>query len=372
MAWILLVLTQMTVVSLLHLPPHSDWHVTGFAPSDDLGQFDAVWYSRIAENGYSFSIDGASAFAFFPGYPLLIRVVTLATGLPYGVSGSLIACVFGLLCIVAFNRLANRLLDPKTATYSTVAFMAYPYSMFFFGPAYSEGLAITLVLTAFLMVERDRLWLAGIAAAGAAFSRPIALGLVIGLTARAWECNRTRGGTAALRSAMLIAALTAVGQIAYMAFCMIRVGDPLAFLHAETYYGWQGDSTIVERMLKIPYFQLLGSLSDGLEAPFKPITFQTLGLLAGIACILLIAFVPKILPKSYLFFSIACLITPTVGTSNFGSWGRYVILAFPMFMVLGYFGTRPVLRRVWLAVAGGCVAMQLVFAILFSRGWFLS
>ena len=75
--------------------------------ADILGSWDSVWYRRIAEGGYPLPLPADpdtgrltySAWAFYPGFPLLVRGLML-TGLPFGVAAVALNLALGALAVV--------------------------------------------------------------------------------------------------------------------------------------------------------------------------------------------------------------------------------------------------------------------------------
>src|SRR5215210_2006033 len=72
-----------------------------------LARWDSVWYLRIADSGYG---DSAARAAFFPLYPLLVRVAATPGGASEGallVAGYLVSVVAFLAALVLLYRLTE-------------------------------------------------------------------------------------------------------------------------------------------------------------------------------------------------------------------------------------------------------------------------
>ncbi|MGI8723392.1 MAG: hypothetical protein ACR2JG_14350, partial [Geodermatophilaceae bacterium] len=80
-----------------------------------LGIWDGGWYVRIAEEGYADHLDLSAAatdqstgsLAFFPVYPMLMRLVAAPTGLDPRVAGVLISVTAGAIAAAGIASLAT-------------------------------------------------------------------------------------------------------------------------------------------------------------------------------------------------------------------------------------------------------------------------
>jgi mannosyltransferase PIG-V len=192
---------------------------------DGLHRWDALRFEAIAADGYR--LDGADA-AFFPGYPLTIRAVTLTSPLGVADAATLVANVSFFAALVVLYALTAREYDRTTARRALVMLACFPASFFFLAP-YSESLFLLCSVLAFWWSLGARPIRTGLAGAAAGLVRSAGLLLVPALAADAW---RRRGRD---RTRMLAAAAgPLVGVLAYAAFWQASTGDALAPLHAQS------------------------------------------------------------------------------------------------------------------------------------------
>lgn len=161
-------------------------------------RWDAVWYARIAAEGYR---AGDGTTQFYPLYPLLAMPL-VRIGLSPMVALSLVSLAAGFVAIILFERLARQEMDPDRARRATLAFMLFPTAFVLFAP-YSEGIFLTAATGCFLALRQKRLDLAGVLAGLAALTRPQGLFLLLPM---AWALMRERGKfrvTPALLAAIL-------------------------------------------------------------------------------------------------------------------------------------------------------------------------
>jgi len=162
-------------------------------------RWDAEWYLRIAGNGpqmgySSYWVDKDhhySAFAFFPLYPLTVRAAATAVpgaldAVPFGgparpqliAVALVVSNVIFALALVALYLLALARAGPAAARRAVWLLCLFPTSVFFSAP-YSEGMFLLWLVLFFLMLQRQRWWLAGLCGALAAATRSLGVALVL-------------------------------------------------------------------------------------------------------------------------------------------------------------------------------------------------
>ena len=127
-------------IAIRMLPPNSALPAEAFLGKNfslvGLVRWDAGWYLSIAERGYWFDPQRSSNVAFFPLFPLLIKVVALLTG-NVVVAGLLVANVAALGATVALWRWVRAEAGPAAAESSVLWRLVYPFS-FFLHSIYAE------------------------------------------------------------------------------------------------------------------------------------------------------------------------------------------------------------------------------------------
>jgi Gpi18-like mannosyltransferase len=189
---------------------------------DGTDRWDALWFERIARDGYR--SDDASA-AFFPGYPIVIRAVDVIT--PLGVPGSalLVSNAAFLAALIVLYALTAREWDSSTARRTVILLACFPSSFFFLAP-YSESLYLLCSVLAFWWVRQERWGPGSVAGVAAAITRSLGVVLVPAFLVEAWR-SRTRA------RAMVLACAPLLAPLAYGAYWLISTGDALQPLHAQ-------------------------------------------------------------------------------------------------------------------------------------------
>ncbi len=206
--------------------------------SSEINVWDTKWFIRAAGMGYPSRLPmvhghvGASPIAFFPAFPLTFRWLSDLTGTSLLISGAIVSGLTGLTAMIAIWMLVREYAGSKAADRSTLLMALFPAS-FVFSLVYAEGMIITLSALSLLALLRRRWILAGVLAALATATAPVALALVVSC---AWSAGRAlhRDRT---WSALAAPVLAPVGFIAYQVWLWRHTGDIWAWRQTEL-GGW--------------------------------------------------------------------------------------------------------------------------------------
>ena len=334
--------------------------------------WDGEHYMRLARSGYLNEPDNVSP-AFFPLYSLLIRSFTELFGGPvapgtlslWGVILSLVALPFALYFVyqITENGWGER------AARGAVLTLAFFPTTFFLNAAYTESLFLALSAGAIwaAMVRKDLL-LACVLAGLATATRNVGIFLLVPL-AYEWlrnaEYYRWRVGYLVLAPS---------GLAAYMGYLWWRFGEPLLFYTEQE--DWNREASG-------PFETLMSSLErsrEGLRWALNPATegssaaqildrivltgnAQNLFLLTLAVVVIILGL--RTLPLGLSAYAFLVAVVPAFfGTPDNPLMGvsRYVLVAFPVFVVLGV-----LLKNRWLLAAWtvSSAAASLVLCALF-------
>lgn len=161
-------------------PAHLGHHVTFL---QGLANWDGAWYRQIAEHGYPHRlprIDGAvqqNAWAFYPLFPLLVRA-TMLVGPSFELAALLVNLVCAALACCVLFRLVSTHASRFTAAMAVLGLMFAPMAPIF-EAAYTESLALLLLLLALVVLGQRRYGLFLMLTLLLAFARPMALPLAL-------------------------------------------------------------------------------------------------------------------------------------------------------------------------------------------------
>jgi hypothetical protein len=325
--------------------------------------WDGAWFSEIATGGYD-EMDPAST-AFFPLYPMLVRLGMVFGGGPalWGVLISLIAIPFALFFLY---RIAETLHGTRAAT---LAFAFFP-TAFFLNAVYSEALFLALSMGAvWAAIVRRNLLLAGIFGAFAAATRNLGVILMLPLFFE-WLRYRREFGVRGLAGIALIPA----GFLAYFGFLWARFGDPLVSARQQDEHwgrelvnpfttlgdAWQAAGDGMKYLLDPGTLFLGASATPSLEAS------NTLNLAFLILFVILLVIGFFVLPPGLSIYALVVVLLPVLTPAPsfpLMSLSRFLLGAFPIFLVLGYLlsRSRPALI-LWLLLSTSTgVALTVLF-----------
>lgn len=331
-------------------------------------RWDATWYWFIADNGYFYNGPGQQApVAFFPGYPLVLRLVSrVFPSTP--LAGIVLTFFLGLAATIVFHQWASRRLGGGAARMAVVALLLYPFSWFLVGAVYSDALFLLCAVGAFALLERDQIVAAGLVGALATAIRPVGPALIVAMCVFVVAKTADREGgwvrlphPSRLRLKDAGVLLSVLGLVGYAVFLQRAFGDPLAFIRVQSAEGWNHTADL-STLLKVPAWRTLASGNYGLD--------WWRALAQGLVTLLAAASIPLIwrrLGSAYAIYVALLVVVPVATSADFTPMGRYLLAAFPMFAAAGLV----LERRRWLLVLAPVSVIGLVyFASMFSR-WYL-
>lgn len=338
---------------------------------------DVGWYLGIAAHGYTTPVQTA----FFPLYPALIAL------LGHGLSGTaqlavamLIANAFALVALVGLAALAAQEYGPAVAFPALRAMIAFPLA-FFLVAAYADTLSLAFIIWCLFLLRRGHWRLAAACAFGATLARPTGVVLALPMLwefgrqhgwwqRNTWRWLRAPGGPVALLRALwsprawldlglLLAAVPSAIGI-FSLYCWRRFGDPLSFLHVQ-----QSHWLRVPLALPSAVALLVRDLHPAPVLSFlEARTLIDLGpyVLCGMLTVLMLRRMPLAFTLYMLGLLYLDVSEPIVGhLLPFPSVGRHMLLAVPIFLVLGAWSA----RRPWLdtlVLAAGFILQGIFFA----------
>ena len=383
-------------------------------------QFDGAWYHKITQCqpdcgflglGYPSELpvgaDGSvqqNAWAFFPGFPLLVRTVMTLTGGTWTVTAPLVATVLGALAMLVVYRLVT---DAAPAArpglpLATVALVcAFPTAPVL-QTAYTESLALLLVALSLWAVVRCWYPMAAVTVAALGFTRAVALPMAVVVAvhagARWWAARQpgARGGARRGRDAPVpgsdsadepadgsssgpadgpaqhgrdhvpvrdwvqiggLFVVTVVSGFVWPWITAWRTGTPNGYLRTQE--AWRATATDPFAGWQVAQFwvgKLFSWLGIGLDPATADQTLRTATVVLVIAALVLVVTLlavpagrrtgPELVAWSagYLGY-LAAVVEPG------SSLARFLLLAFPMAAGSAGLVTRPPwARRAWLAV----------------------
>jgi hypothetical protein len=205
--------------------------------------WDGQWYWLISQSGYPATLPltdtgqvAENAWAFLPGYPALMSVLTLGNTLPFPVIAPIVSTAFALGAALLFYLLMARVLPGSAAMFAVVLFCTAPLSPIL-QVAYAESMHLFLLFAALLLLVTRRYLLLIPVAVVMALTRPSGLAFALLLLLHlVWRiATRKRDPLDARSFASIIAAglTTAVAGVTWPLVAWAVTGRLTAYTDTE-------------------------------------------------------------------------------------------------------------------------------------------
>jgi hypothetical protein len=247
-SWVLLILASK------HQGVMLDWTGPTVEPIDMTVLWDGSWYRQVALHGYPIPLPldptsghvSQNAWAFYPLFPLVSRMLMSATGLGFPAVGSTVSLVCGLGAAVVMAGLLAERLGQRAALATVAVWAAFPAAVSL-QLAFTESMAMLLLCGALWALAR-RAWLP---AAGLALllglTRPIAAPLVVvvavALLVRWRGRSRDPIGRPELVAGAAALGATCLGALLWPLIAWSATGSRTAY--TDTMSAWRAGGVIV-------------------------------------------------------------------------------------------------------------------------------
>ncbi len=317
--------------------------------------WDGGWYNLIATYWYGgippqLAIPTNQTFAFFPGFPTIIRSVGLAAG-NFVLAQVGLAIVFGLLWIPLFQVVAEQYLSQKDALSSTLTAALFPTVLLFTSVGYSEGFFLTLILASWLFYLRKKPVWATIFATAASLTRVVGVIIIIPMILE-------KGLEKKFREAFVFM-LPVLAQMAWFFYGYMKTGDYFVVFKAQEY--WENRMFISQYVLPALFQR---------DPPYPvfnlPYTEAFVGLVICLfgVFLLLVGKVFEVDWKLGVYSALTWLIIVVYGSTL--SYPRFLSFIFPCWLLFH-------VKRRWMLVLTAVILglCNVFFVYLFARWVFL-
>lgn len=339
-----------------------------------LANFDGVFFIRIAEKGYSYTEQ-----AYFPLYPIMIRVFSLFNNNPL-VSGMIISHLCFIIGFFAFRAILPRMTKLRYINPIMIMLLAYPTS-YYFGVLYTEGLFFALFTSTLLFLSQKKYFVAFILAYFTSLTRVVGVFIIIPLlTIAAYQdlLKPTLSVQSILSSlrqnyqTLIVALAPLLGLLSYCSYLWLTLGDPLYFIRAQESFG-ANRSTHFITPIQVIYRYLKIILTADLSFQY------------GVAMIELIFFIFAILILCYdlyqqlrenkftayrlglNFFSWINILLPAV-TGTLTAIPRYTLMSLTIMLTLGELNNSRI-KYAWFSLS---VIAHLIMFSYFIQGYYVT
>jgi hypothetical protein len=226
--------------------------------------WDGQWYWLVSQQGYPSVLPlndagqiAENAWAFLPGYPAVMWVMTLGHHLPFPVIAPLVSTVFAAGAALLFYRLLAMRLPGPTAMFAVVLFCVAPLSPIL-QVSYAESMALFLLFGALILLLQRRYLLLIPVAFAMSLTRPSGLAFALLLLLHLiWRiATRSRDPLSGRAFASIVAAglTTAFAGVLWPLVAWIVTGSMTAYTDTELVWrrAYLGETELVPFT---PWFQ---------------------------------------------------------------------------------------------------------------------
>jgi hypothetical protein len=333
-------------VLLIGFPPESSnrWHIYQNDLLDLPARWDAGWYLTIANVGYSYEADPDAVYqqniAFFPAYPMAIRLVAPFFGRHTLWVGVLVSLVAFYLALVYLLRLArSELGNDEQATTVVMLVATYPFAVFY-SAVYTESLFLLTLVATVYHFRQDQLWRSALWGFACGLTRPPGCFLSVVLALMAL---RSRPNPRLLVRRVLAASAPGFGMLAFSAYIYRLTGHPFQWTMQNAAWGrvYEGfDEMLAKRLLIIAE-----------NGWYDYLTTQTIDVFYSVAVVFCLAAMWPVYRRFGVPYAVFILLNllPPMSAGGMLSMGRVTSVLFPVFLWLGAV-VPPHQRTAWIAV----------------------
>jgi hypothetical protein len=317
-------------------------HFHGQTQSDlekGLSPFDGPQYLNIAYSGYQkMAAEDSKIYAFFPLYPLLIKMFSYATAGNYTLAGLLVSFLAHLLSVVLFYRLIL-LDDSEDVAMNSVKYsLIFPTAIFFIA-VYTEALFFFLTIATFYLARKRKWWLAGLSGLLAAMTRPPGIILLVPflieyyLYLKELKIQSFLDFLKKTRANILSFILIPMGVFIYFLYVYLLTGDFFFYFKALSY--WSRSKMSVTNVFTTLYDKLVNFN----QLPLHSFYSSKVDVIATLFFIGLLIYAFKKIRFSYWVYGMMLIALP-LSSGQTMSLSRYLSVVFPGFIILGILGKK--------------------------------
>lgn len=322
-----------------------------------LGQFDAQWYLKIANQGYiknpkDFTFDKENtfntSFAFFPIYPLLIAAVNIPIS-DIEIAAFIITNLLLVLIYFSLYVVISKLYTPNLAQKTIFLIFLFPFSIFF-RSYFTEGLFLLgVVWFSYFLIKKHFLPTA-ILAGILAVTRGVGIFLIPVLIFYMIKAKLP------LQKKIIYTTISLIPFFLWILYCHVTTGDPFYFVTVKSAWKENTFTTPFYNLLKIFLFPQL---------PLHSFHFSKIDVTTVVVVLaLLIKMRKKIKPELW-WIAFVLWLGPLL-TKDLMSYTRYEIVSFPIFLYLAQILTG---YKYWLVLFGFGVGLLLVSILFVNWYW---
>ena len=327
-------------------------------------KWDSLWFMSIVQNGYQFIEGRQSNIAFFPLYPLIVKIFTFYTSNPTIILavGFLLSNLFTFLSCIYLYKIIRLEYADSVAFKAVLLLLLFPVS-FFISIFYSEGLFLFLIIASFYYARIKNWRMMAVFAFMLPLTRSIGVFAIIPLLVEYYDLSFSnvhftkkfvKETLKKTKSNILYFASIPLGALVYVAYMVYRYGDPLIYIKAQEPWNTK-------------FSTFLATWNNtGLQEPFYMITNRATMILAITLTIYMIF---KKVRLSYIIFMMVFLFF-YLSANSLQSTPRFITVLFPLYLGLALYMNKSRVRE-YLVITASVMLLTLM-TTLFVNGYLLT
>ena len=312
-------------------------------------RWDSFWYTSISRHGYNFSEVKNSSIAFFPFYPMVIRLVHFVSRVREDYVSLGLNVVFSFMATLFLYRLAKIDYSEKISLVLVVMFLFFPPAYFFLS-GYPDILFALLAILSLYFSRKKEWGKAGIVAGLLAITKPYGIFMLPAILLEYLWSYDWKIETFWKKSNWLPLLLPLLSFGAFVVFNYLKFHDPVAFLDTQKTWGRSLANPAVALLEECKHYLFGRNIFSGSNFPY------VIYLGSFIFSLWAFAISWSRVRRTYL---LSALLTGTLT-----SWGRYMLLGFPVLIGPAiYFSERKKLLMTYFIIS--------VLAMIISASFFV-
>lgn len=298
---------------------------------DIWGVWDSYWYIDIAKNGYSAQIGTSFSqtqanYAFFPLYPMLMRLVGTILGDKYYIAGIIISNICAIVACFFLYKLIKLKLN-SVISLRSLKFLLVAPTAFILSGVFTESLYLMLAIFCFYFAAKRQWLLVGIAGFFLALTRSLGCLIIIPMLYEYLQSKEFQFKK--IKYDILFLLLIPLGLFLFALYNYHLTGNFLAFSQIQS--GWR-------RSLSNPLSVLVNGFRQGLFRPNVRMIVRMKALLEATFSIVALGLLCLSFRKiwfSYWLFGLYSMLIPL--STGIDSMPRFILPIFPLYIVLAKF-----------------------------------
>jgi hypothetical protein len=318
-------------------------------------------YTQRREDYYFYLI------AFFPLFPAMAKPLTLFLS-PIAALVT-VANVCSIVGFGFFYSWLKTLTNARTAFIGTLILATYPGAVFY-SAALTEGPFFMFVAITLWLLQKDRFYAAAIISALSTITRPTGVALAMTVTLYAFVRATDMPMRKRLAYTAMIGLISISGAIGYQAFLWHRYKAFDAYFQAQLYWE-RADAELQQQMQTTHVGPARYSLQFFLDRLHRPQGWNRIIACLFVAVMAIGCWKPGKMPRTFLLLPLVIFLMTAIPNHGLrlSSVVRYESAGLPVFAILAMWLALNERRKpVLMAVLGLQLAIQVYYAVLFSRG----